>query len=71
MMVWNKILVGVVVLVAVSACMMLLGLSPDIMTGVGSMPFIDPHSMPFIDPHSMPFIDPHSMPFIDPHVISI
>ena len=67
-MVRNKVLIGVAALFAISACLFIWAGALSL-TGILSIPFLDPHSIPFLDPHAIPFLDPHSIPFLDPHAI--
>jgi hypothetical protein len=62
-------LIGVMALFAISACMMMFGMTS--ICGALSIPLLDPHSIPMLDPHAIPMLDPHSIPMLDPHMISI
>lgn len=50
-------MIGVVALFAISACIMMFGMTS--ISGALSIPMLDPHSIPMLDPHSIPMLDPH------------
>jgi len=61
MMLRSKVLIGFAALFAISACMVIFGMTS--ITEALSIPMLDPHRIPMLDPHIIPMLDPHMISF--------